>query len=74
LTSISSTLTPPFSKAIELVRGLVPCPSAAQRETLPGQPSILLKHYGIAGVGRSKVAVDILRLAISSGSVVYSAY
>jgi hypothetical protein len=34
---------PPFSKANELVRDLVPAPSAAQSETLPGQPSILLK-------------------------------
>jgi hypothetical protein len=34
---------PSFSKANELVRDLVPAPSAAQSETLPGQPSIPLK-------------------------------
>jgi hypothetical protein len=36
---------PPFSKANELVQDLVPAPSAAQNETLPGQPSILLKDH-----------------------------
>jgi hypothetical protein len=34
---------PPFSKANQLVRDLVPAPCAAQSETLPSQPSILLK-------------------------------
>jgi hypothetical protein len=34
---------PPFSKANQLVRDLVPAPSAAQSETLPGQHSILLE-------------------------------
>ena len=36
---------PPFSKANELVGDLVPEPSAAQSETLPGQPSFLLKDF-----------------------------
>jgi hypothetical protein len=35
---------PPFSKANELVRDLVPAPCTAQSETLPGQPSVLLKN------------------------------
>ncbi|KAI1584284.1 hypothetical protein PtrCC142_012231 [Pyrenophora tritici-repentis] len=34
---------PPFSKANQLVHDLVPGPGAAQSETLPGQPSLLLK-------------------------------
>ncbi|KAI1521384.1 hypothetical protein PtrSN001C_012256 [Pyrenophora tritici-repentis] len=34
---------PPFSKANQLVHDLVPGPGAAQSETLPGQPSVLLK-------------------------------
>jgi hypothetical protein len=34
---------PPFSEANQLVHDLVPEPSAAQSETLPGQPSIPLK-------------------------------
>jgi hypothetical protein len=34
---------PPFSKANQLVRDLVPQPGAAQNEILPGQPSIPLE-------------------------------
>jgi hypothetical protein len=34
---------PPFSKAHELIRDLIPGPGAAQSEALPGQPSALLK-------------------------------
>jgi hypothetical protein len=34
---------PPYSKANQLVHNLVPGSSATQSETLPGQPSILLR-------------------------------